>query len=131
MQHSENILSKYFCSQLLLASLKVPTCSLLLGINRSQIKLTVKKAIVAVVQSLSRVRFFVTPCTAARQTSLSITTSMILKFISIESVMPSSYLILCCSLLLLPSVFPCNSLSRVSSLHQVVKVLALQHHSFQ
>ena len=59
------------------------------------------------VQSLSRVRLFVTPWTAARQASLSITNSRsLLKFMSIESVMPSSHLILCRPLLLLPSVFP-------------------------
>ena len=59
------------------------------------------------VQSLSHVRLFVTPRTAARQASLSITNSQSpLKFMSIESVMPSNHLILCCPLLLLPSVFP-------------------------
>ena len=55
----------------------------------------------------SRVWFFVTPWTAARQTSLSFTTSRsLLKLMSIESVMPSKHLILCCPLLLLPSIFP-------------------------
>ena len=59
------------------------------------------------VQSLSRVWLFVTPRTAARQASLSITNSRsLLKFTSIESVMPSNHLILCHPLLLLPSVFP-------------------------
>ena len=59
------------------------------------------------VQSLSRVRFFVTPWTAARQASLSITNSQsLLKLRSIESVMPSNHLILCHPLLLLPSIFP-------------------------
>ena len=58
------------------------------------------------VQSLSRVRFFVTPWTAARQASLSITNSWSLpKLMSIESVMPSSHLILCHPLLLPLSVF--------------------------
>ena len=48
-----------------------------------------------------------TPWTAARQASLSITNSLSLpKFISIELVMPSNHLILCCPLLLLPSIFP-------------------------
>ena len=57
------------------------------------------------VQSLSRVRLFVTPWTAARQASLSITNSWSsLKFISIESVMPSNHLILYRPLLLLPSM---------------------------
>ena len=59
------------------------------------------------VQSLSRVQLFATPWTAARQASLSITNSWSsLKSMSIVSVMPSNHLILCCPLLLLPSIFP-------------------------
>ena len=59
------------------------------------------------VQSLSHVRLFATPWTAARQASLSITNSWnLLKLVSIESVMPSNLLILCCLLLLLRSIFP-------------------------
>ena len=59
------------------------------------------------VQSLSRVRLFVTPWTTAHQASLSITNSQsLLKLMSIESVMPSNHLILCYPLLLLPSIFP-------------------------
>ena len=59
------------------------------------------------VQSLSRVRLFATPWTAACQASLSITNCWSLpKLMSIESVMPSNHLILCCPLLLLPSIFP-------------------------
>ena len=59
------------------------------------------------VQLLSRVRLFVTPWTAVRQASLSITNSQsLLKLIFIESMMPSNHLILCCPLLLLPSIFP-------------------------
>ena len=59
------------------------------------------------VQSLSRVRLFATPWTAARQASLSITNSRsLLKLMSIELVMPSSHLILCRSLLLLLQSFP-------------------------
>ena len=55
------------------------------------------------VQSLNRIRLFATPWIAARQASLSITNSQSsLKLMSIESVMPSSHLILCHSLLLLP-----------------------------
>ena len=58
-------------------------------------------------QSLSRLRLFATPWTAARQASLSITSTWSLpKLMSIESVMPSNHLILCCPLLLPPSVFP-------------------------
>ena len=59
------------------------------------------------VQSLSRVWLFATPWTTARQASLFITNSWRLaKPMSIESVMPSNHLILCCPLFLLPSIFP-------------------------
>ena len=59
------------------------------------------------VQSLSHVRLFVTPGIAARQASLSITNSWSsLRLTAIESVMPSSHLILSHPLLLLPSIFP-------------------------
>ena len=59
------------------------------------------------VQLLSRVRFFATPWTAACQASLSITNSWtLLKLMSITSVMQSNHLILCCPLLLTPSIFP-------------------------
>ena len=59
------------------------------------------------VQSLSHVRLFVTPWTAARQASLSITNSWSLhKLMSIELVMPTNHLILSRPLLLLPSIFP-------------------------
>ena len=64
-------------------------------------------AVRAAVQSLSRVRLFATPWTAARQASLSSTISQsLLKLMSIELVMPSNHLILCHPLLFLPSVFP-------------------------
>ena len=59
------------------------------------------------VQSLSRVRLFVTPWTAAHQASLSITNSQsLLRLMSIKSVMSSNNLILCHPLLLLPSILP-------------------------
>ena len=59
------------------------------------------------VQSLSHVQLFATLWTAACQASLSFTISLsLLKLMSIESAMPSNHLILCPSLLLLPSVFP-------------------------
>ena len=57
--------------------------------------------------SLSVVSNSANPWTAARQASLSITNSQsLLKLMSIESVMPSNQLILCCPLLFLPSIFP-------------------------
>ena len=59
------------------------------------------------VQSLSWVRLFAIPWTAACQCSLSITNSWsLLKIMSIASVMPANHLILCCPLLVLPSTFP-------------------------
>ena len=59
------------------------------------------------VQSLSHVWLFATPWIEARQASLSITNyQSLLKLMSIESVMPSNQLILCCPLLLQPSIFP-------------------------
>ena len=61
----------------------------------------------SLVQSLSCVRLFETPWTAAHQASLSITNSQsLLKLMSFESVMPSNQLILCCPLLLLLQTFP-------------------------
>ena len=71
------------------------------------------------VQSLSRVRLFVTPWTKARQASLSITNSWSPpKLMSIESVMPSNHLFLCRPLLLLPSIFPrIRVFSNESALH--------------
>ena len=70
------------------------------------------------VQSLRSVRLFATPCTAVCQASLSITNSPSPpKPISIESVMPSNHLILCCPLLL-PSIFPSVKVfSNESALH--------------
>ena len=67
----------------------------------------IKKTQFSSVQLLSRVWLFVTPWIAARQASLSITNSRSsLKLMSIESVMPSSHLILCCPLLLLSPIPP-------------------------
>ena len=88
------------------------------------------------VQSLGHVQLFVIPWTAAFQGSLSITNSQnLLKLMSIESVMPSNHLILCCPLLLLPSIFPQHQglFQWVSSSHQVAKLLEfqLQHQSLR
>ena len=71
------------------------------------------------VQSLSRVRLLATPWTAARQASLSIANSRSSpKLMSIESVMPSSHLILCRPLLLLPPIPPSiRVFSNESGLH--------------
>ena len=70
-------------------------------------------------QSLSRVWLFATPWTTVCQGSLSITNSWSLpKLMCIESVMPANHLILCCPLLLLPSIFPSiRVFSNESSFH--------------
>ena len=69
-------------------------------LNKSPITLSLSS-----VQSLSRVWLFVTPQTAARKASLSISGSL-LKLLSTESVMPSNHVILCRLLFLPPSIFP-------------------------
>ena len=80
------------------------------------------------VQLLSCVRVFASPWIAACQASLSITNSRSsLRLTSIESVMPSSHLILCRPLLLLPPIPPSISLFQwVNSSHEVAKVLEFQ-----
>ena len=77
------------------------------------------------VRLLSCVWLFVTPWTAAHQASLSITNSKsLLKLRSIESVMPSNHLTLCCPLLLPPSIFPSiRVFSNASALHLYVTSL--------
>ena len=80
------------------------------------------------VQLLSHVQLFVTTWTTAHQASLSITNSWsLLKLMSIELVMPSNHLILCCPLLLLPSIFP--SL-RVSSNESALRTRWSKYWSF-
>ena len=83
---------------------------------------------VSSVQSLSCVRLFVTPWTAARQDSPSVTNSWsLLKLMSIESVMPPNHLILCQPLLLPPSIFPSI---RVISNDSVLHIRWPQYQSF-
>ena len=80
------------------------------------------------VQLFSHVRLFATPWIAARQASLSITISQsLLKFMSIESVMPSNHLILCHLLFLLPSIFPSI---RVFSIESVLWIRWPKYWSF-
>ena len=80
------------------------------------------------VQLLSWVRLFATPWTTARQDSLSITNSQsLLKLMSIESMMPSNHLILCCSLLLLPSIRPSI---RVFSIESALRIKWPKYWSF-
>ena len=78
---------------------------------------TVTYTIFSSVQSLSCVRLFATPWTTAHQASLSITSAQrLLKLMSIESVMPSSHLILCRPLLLLPPIPPTSGSFPMSQL---------------
>ena len=80
------------------------------------------------VQLLSHIQLFATPWTAAHQASLSITNSQsLLKLMSIESVTPSNYLILCCPLLLPPSIFP---RTRVLSTESVLCIRRPKYWSF-
>ena len=75
--------------------------------KRKKSNIRLRNKVSVSVQWLSHVQLFVTPCTAAHQASLPITSSWsLLKLLSIESVMPSNNLNLCRSSLLLPSVFP-------------------------
>ena len=71
-------------------------------------------------QLISRVRLFGTPWTAALQASLSITnTQSLLKYMSIETVMPSNHIILCHPLLLPPSIFPSIKVFSNESVHHI------------
>ena len=77
-----------------------------------------KEEYLSSLQLLSHVQLFTTPWTAARQASLSITNSWsLLKFMSIELVMPSNHLILCHPLLLPPSIFPSIKVFLNESVH--------------
>ena len=81
------------------------------------------------VQLLSHVQLFATPWTSASQASLSITknSQSLLKLMSIESLMPSNHLILCCPLLLPPSIFPSI---RVFSNESVLRIRWPKYWSF-
>jgi len=77
------------------------------GINIAQISLFTSFDCCFVVQSLSSVRLFATPCTSAQPASMSFTVSQnLLRFMSLELVMLSNHLIFYCPFLLLPSIFP-------------------------
>ena len=79
-------------------------------------------------QLLSRVQLFAILWTVARQASLSITNSQsLLKLMTIESVMPSNHFILCCPLLLPPSIFP---IIRVFSSESVLHIRWPKYWSF-
>ena len=99
------------------------------GMNwSSHLKFATWSLSISSVQSLSHVWLFMTPWTAARQPSLSITNSQsLLKLMSTESVMPSSHLILCHPLLLPPSIFPSI---RVFSSESVLRIRWPKYWSF-
>ena len=88
---------------------------------------------VVVVYLLSCVQLFATPWTSACRAFLSFIVSWsLLKFMSIDSVMTSNHLILCCPLLLLPLVFPSiRVFSNELAVCEVAEVLALKRQSFQ
>ena len=87
-----------------------------------------KLSSVSSVQSLSCIRLFAAPWTVACQASLSIINfQSLLKLMSIESVMPSNHFILCCPLLLLPSIFPSI---RISSKELVLHIRWPKNWSF-
>ena len=89
------------------------------------------------VQLLSHVWRFASPWTDCHMPGFPVSTWSLLKPMSIELVMPTNHIVLCCHLLLLPSIFPSirdqGLLKGVSSSHQVAKVLEFQfqHQSFQ
>ena len=100
---SNSVLKISFPCNLTLAS----RCSFPLFLSYSVLPLPFSLLQLSSVQSLSRVRLFVTPWTAACQASLSITNSRsLLKLMSIASVMPSNHLFLCGPLLLPSAIFP-------------------------
>ena len=146
---------KYFCGGLCIVSYFLYACLVFVRIKVMFAFLTVSRTIIKIMekwvsqnaeflfckmkrlvesdqirsdQSLSRVRLFATPRIAARQASLSITNSWSsLRLTSVESVMPSSHLILCRPLVLLPPIPPSISLFQwVNSSHEVARVLEFQ-----
>ena len=94
----------------------------------SELRLFLSGHHAVIVQSISCVRLFATPGTAACQASLSfIISQSLLKLMSIESVMPSNYLILCSPLLFLPSIF---SSIKVFSNESVLRIRWPKYWSF-
>ena len=102
---SEDPLEKKMASQYSCLEKSHEERSLVVAESWTRLSNLTRDLAISSVQSLSRVQLFATPWTAAHQASLSITYSWsLLRLMSIESVMPSSHLILCRPLL--PSIFP-------------------------
>ena len=99
-----------------------------LGAKQQQIPVLYGTTLLFQLSPVSRVRLFATPWTAARQASLCFTISWsLLKSMSIELVMPSNHLNLCCPLLLLLSIFPSI---RVFSNESVLRIRRPKYWSF-
>ena len=109
----------------------IGSCSVSLKIHciaRSYNKSKQYSFIISSIQSLSHIILFVTPWTATFQAFLYFTISQnLLKFMSIDSVMPSTHLTLCCPLLLLPSIFP---RIRIFSIESVLHIRWPKYWSF-
>ena len=132
----------YYCSRPSLPWQHTPpvdmlscTINLIRSVPSSKCQVPVSLVVVVavvVVQLLSHVWLFLTPWTAAHQAFLFFTISWsLLKLMSIESMMPSKHLILCCPLLLLPSIFPSIKVFSNNSALRIrwAKYLELQHQS--
>ena len=126
IQYNYTVTSKILNPSLCLSSYKHDgflwaTITIVLGVSTSCksgqcLLMQDKFRVPVVVQSLSRVWLFATPWTAAWQVSLSFTISWsLLKLMSVESMMPSNYLIFCCPLLL-SSMFPASRSFQMSEL---------------
>ena len=115
--------SKYYIS-----NLRYADDTILMAESKEKLKSLLMKVRFSSVHSLSHVQLFAVPWTAAHQASLSITNSQsLLKFMSIESVIPSNHLILCHCLLLLPSILPST---RVFSSESALHIRWPKHWSF-
>ena len=82
--------------------------------------------VVVVVQALSCVQPFATPWTAAHQAPLSFISQSLFKLMSIELVMPSNHLVLCCPFLFLPCIFPSIRVLSIVGIIQLLEFVGLR-----